>query len=669
MKKIFIVFLCLMAVCLVCFLWPEYGSGYSEVQRRLWNERRALYPVAWVIDGAVPRRDIVNSYSDISRMTGWEPREVELLIEEKKEKEAELVKELEANRDKSGPDCMAEEPSSVNVSRLPLYGLTKKEVAERALSGDGDACLKMVQYQLRRTVDADRQVEGLSWREKFEAEKWLDRAVRANRPGAEFLKTLFTEVCSFRKSLLMPNGESFLHEKMEAKKVPGYANFLECLKRGDYIAYGTAVLFLTGSDLSEENRLLYTALSMKAGLGEPVSQRDLALLFFEMEPLLGRDDFSYSIKKDIEKKRKNWEDQMKWLPDSWKKCVVKGLFSCGVINAGGTRTMKRYREASRYARAAALQGDLTGMYLWLSHGITCQERYSVKEWDDILKYGHILFEAGYVPYLESIRKAQNNFMGKKGLDERIPRSFYSRKSYEELWNKDYLKSRGRLSRFAKKVDLAEIREILQVVSLTGGTDDFLADSLTGGDFTPGGVLFGSSKEAQEYLVEQVEKWAEEGDIHAMYRLAGIYEKGIGIPVDLGKAYALYGKALAGADGHPLFRVCIRSGSGHDHFYEGIHLKHVARLKRAAMVLDHPDFPGRNEKEAYDQILESAGHYAAGKYCCYLLGLFHEKGIGRPVDKAVALDYYKKGGTFHRDCLLGKNRLSSPADGKKEEVQK
>lgn len=295
------------------------------------------------------------------------------------------------------------------------------------------------------------------------------------------------------------------------------------------------------------------------------------------------------------------------------------------------------------------------------------ERYSVAEWNDIPKYGQTLYEAGYAPYWE--RTGIHNRMNPFVLDDVILRSYYSKKSYVKLWENNGRVSRRMMPGFSVKDSLEEIREKVRIVHLTGGTDDFLKEELTGIDFTSGGLcssgglFFSSPKEVREYLVEQVEKWAKEGDLHAVYALAGIYERGIGVSVDLGRAYALYKKALEEVDRYPLFRVHIRHSSEDGHNFEGIHLSHVIRLKMASLVINYPDFPGRNEQEAYDLILELLGNYSVKEYCCFLLGQFHEKGIGRPVDKVTALDFYRKGSQFNHDCQKGVDRLVPPMEKK------
>lgn len=655
MKKILIVCFCLLAGVLIYWLWPQYGSGYSEEQRRLWNERRAIFPISWGVNQVSPSREVLTFSGGLEELAGKTANEMKLLLTEKKNREEELSGMLMENRDRSGPDYVAADTLRADVSRLPLCGLSEKEVAERALAGDGDACLKMVQSQF------SHKIHGISWRGRHEADKWLDRAVSLKRPGAVFLKNLIAEALVFQKSRIGSNGIEFVGHGMDVKKISGYADFEKCLKKGDYPIYKTFSLIFLSEDMSQEREWVRKALLKGAREGSANCQRDLALLVFE-----GGTYFSWHsrIKADIRKEKKRWTALLKWLPGSWEKNVMAGLFSCNVIDADRTPAMKEYREAARYARQAARQGDLEGMYLWIRCGITSQERFTPEEWNDVFSYSRLLFESGYFPYLKMLKNEEEGRSGADSLSASILRSYYSSKSYKETVKKSYPMLRDSAARFSPKDSLEKIKEKIQECCLTGQTDVFLKNYWAGQDFEYGVLMRESPEEVRTYLLEQVEKWAAEGDIHAMYALAGVYEKGIGVPADMGRAYALYRKAFEGADDYPSFRVYLKDGDGSANCYEGLPLKQVACLKMGYMVLNHPDFPGRNEKETYDLVLKAADHYLLSRYCCYVLGRFHELGIGRPEDRAVALIHYKRGSRDNRNCRESVERLTTSQEKEK-----
>ncbi len=72
-------------------------------------------------------------------------------------------------------------------------------------------------------------------------------------------------------------------------------------------------------------------------------------------------------------------------------------------------------------------------------------------------------------------------------------------------------------------------------------------------------------------------------------------------------------------------------------------KDSVKLQLISLVLDHPDFPGRDEQEAF-QLANSMYHKFSGSPddgpYLYILGRIYEQGTGTPVDLRKALNYYK-----------------------------
>lgn len=81
-----------------------------------------------------------------------------------------------------------------------------------------------------------------------------------------------------------------------------------------------------------------------------------------------------------------------------------------------------------------------------------------------------------------------------------------------------------------------------------------------------------------------------------------------------------------------------------------------KLDAISMVLRHPEFPGRDESEAYRLAMSMDNpdfhEVPMEGPVCYVLGIVHERGIGTQVDKEKALRYYKacsNGSWPHQGC--------------------
>lgn len=662
MKKLLILFVCLLAGGLVWFLWPEYGSGYSEEQRRLWNERRALYPVEWMVHSLFPDKDISNLLYEIGPLCAKNDGNLTAIIKEKGKQEEILAGQLERNRDQAGAEYEAVLSSPADVSRLPLEELTEKETAERALAGDSDACLKMVQYVCGGYGRCEPcPIAYLSWRQQREAEKWLDRAIALKRPGSVFLKLAFQDRLARDKndcfSLKLPVAFSC------KEKCLGYADYLECLKKGDYLLYET-LAGTTGCFSSDEDyRLLYEALLKEAKSGRTDAWRKLASLYFIVLARKGTFVARYHISNDIMQQHGKWSDRMKWLPKNVKALIMEGVISCSVIQADKGPTMKIYRESARYARKAARMGDLTGMYLWMEYAVMSYERFSKEDWKDIFAYDRALLEAGYAPYLETKRRG-----GMGMLSEAVLQSFYSEKSYEKIKGQNCMPRRGWICREPGGIaggmicqdDLAATRELVENRRLTGQTDDLLECLMR---WQGDGTFIQAGEEVRAYLLEQVEAWAGEGDLFAMYVLAEFCEEGWFMKCDPGRAYELYEKVFSGAREYPVFRVpvcteeCEPSGSpGKDR------LLYAALLGMAKTVLNHAEFSGQRGKETCETLLNFNSRYTNGCYHYYYLGQFYERGIGCTQDREKALEFYKKASSKSEACRKAAERLSSVLEG-------
>lgn len=671
MKHTLIILLGLLVVGgLAWLIRPEYGSSYSEEQRRLWNERKELYPAAW----GMTEMFSIDVDSFYMTLTGMEKNAAMRQLEKNREKDRQIISELERNRDRAEPDFAVKAPASIRVHHLPLDGLTRRETAERALAGDGDACLKMVQYLCPRR--GGEGVAGLTWREKYESCKWLDLAISLRRPGAGFIKNFLKEVWNVQTSSISSERKVKQVDGPEMSTVEGYAEFVENLKMGDFLLYQTAVQICYCDVLSEEYRLISNVALARVGGNEAGALEEMAKLYFTISPKYY--GLYYAIEAAAWEKKENGERLLKWMPDSWRSRVMSGLVACGVMNVERTPVMNEYRQACHYSREAARKGSLTGMYLWLIYGIPNMKRYSAEDWNDILNYSRILLESGYAPYVERMQRTRIQMMEYKEWNEQILRLFYSGKSYGEFWERDYMTSRGGKDKryysyfvgeeIIKRNDLGETRKIVNELVVTGETDELLRILLV--DKEDDRLFLRCCPEVQAFLLERMEKWAEEGDPHAMYVLAGIYGEGLSVPADPGRAYALLKRALPEAGKYLRMTILMKNEKDRP-VWKRIYLDTAIRLRMADMVLSYPDFPGRNATEAYEEALRASQapvnipEYDYPTEVYRILGQFHEQGVGMQADRKKALEYYELGAPENKFCRKREERLSYSREGEKE----
>lgn len=662
MKKLLIIFLFLLGGILCWGLCPEYGSGYSEEQRRLWNERRALYPVEWMMSSRFPNREFHTDLAyEINDLIGRDSNAAKLLIEEKDKLEKGLDGELQQNRDREGWEYRVKSPLwGGDSAHLPLEGLTEKEVAERALAGDGDACLEMVQYLCGDYYGfVSMGVDRLSWREYHEVERWLDWAITLKRPGSEFLKNLFHEEVNRQRNLVQPNGIIGLVSSSNMEKVPGYTDYLECLRKGDVRLYKTVIAIFPESR-TKNYQMIREILWKEANKGKKDAQRKYASLCFESILFKQAYFVRSSIARDVQDRIDGFEKLLQVFPSAWRSSVISGLFSCGILDAERTRTMDLYREAADCARKAARQGDLVGMYLWMRYGIKSLKRFSKEDWKEIFAYDCILFEAGYAPYL------QDQYM--ETLSEAVMRSCYSEKSYWKIRRTDYLADRGIMYKrqnnidgeVISKDDLDQTRIKVANRRLTGQTD-YLLGCLK--RWQADGTFLQAGKEIRSYLLEQVENWAGEGDLFAMYVLAEFYEEGRFIGFNPGRAYGLYEKIFEKAGVCSLSLVPVSKGEyANDKGMGTAPLKYAALLGMAEMVLKYPEFLGRNEKRVYEWLVDFISLNTYFYHSNYLLGQFYERGTGCVADREKALKLYKNASFSSEACRKAEERLSSVLEG-------
>lgn len=644
MKKVLLSILCLIIVLLTWAFWPEYGSSYSEEQRRLWNEQRTVYPLAWSKDALRPR----NSW-DVAEILGIDNSEAKAQLIAKKSQAGNILKKLKSNRNKEALDWQVTLPENPDLSKLPLNGLSTGELVEKAKNGDGDACLLLVSSicggNFLGTYD-------LSWGKIHDAQKWLDKAIEWKRPGAEFLKNYFELVKKSQK--INQNKEGRIKRAPGTLEVAGYPEFAKQLRKGDYLLYKVMSRMVAEFDPPPEKQIIYEALLPKALQGDPVAQSDIGALFFD-----NTGTFSLSeVATQISTNTSALQGKLNWMPDPLAKKTINLSKKLGIMSARDTSIVNLYEEACYFLRQSALKGNLRGMDLWLRYGITGCTYLSRKDWNDIFAYSQKLLEAGY---------ASQTWLHIEGrydsLQTEILYSFYTQKSIKSLFSlSEKHLTRRNSSPFVyynqwnypwKENDLEKNKKAIELLQEVEGWDHVARCAFL--------ILERSDAKTQEYLISVLEKFTKEGDVNALLKLAEIYEKGLSVPVDPGKAYAYYKEAAQYVNDYPMWQPMYEDEFvGEGKYAHSIVFPNYIKLKMITMVIKYPDFPGRDEKRAFEDALslEKFTTDSPNTTYCYVLGQIYEKGIGTAKDKKKALSFYKLSGpvNYHKGSKDGIERL-------------
>ena len=126
----------LLAAVAGWFLWPtapEYGDSYSEQQRKLWNERRAILPWIWALADGIPDVDA----EFLSRVLGKD----KMWVKDEWKRRKECIKSIDNERIKIKweeklaypvPSVIHEDWASLAAEQVPI-----RECLRRANGGDG----------------------------------------------------------------------------------------------------------------------------------------------------------------------------------------------------------------------------------------------------------------------------------------------------------------------------------------------------------------------------------------------------------------------------------------------------------------------------------------------------------------------------------------------------
>ncbi len=626
----------------------SYGDSYSEQQRKLWNERRKVYPLVWMLD----RCDMVISSgpSFLGEAMGMDFERRNALEKIKEEKDLKLEEQQKklCEREKHGFTLDFKE--TPDIASLQACEVTIRECLERARCGDGDACLEMALH-VRGSDSFQRDV--MSWRIAHDMKYWLDQAFIAKRPGALFLK----HFGNIRTKQIVESVEIMgdgIHIKgwplPDYTTLPGYEEFRHCVQDGDWLAYRVMESLMSYYHENPFRSGLKEALRKKAQAGEVRAMEQFASLCFDRDIFEMKRDILADMNSSFLSK-----NLISILPKDKQYDVRRWLISMGLLDVNRTATVEDFREAAEFSRKAAQHGSLAGMYYWLFYGQLTRNYFSSEDWETMLLYDKCLLEHVYIPYVRNI-----DIFGGFARSSRFlhPTDVYydstSRRQCEQQARMQLLlrgePQKNNFPDFARK-SVRELQSTLGEAISLYGADSVLENVLSNRN------LWKGSQEKQAIIANKVKELAKEGDPLAQFVMGFLYEQGRGVPQDLGKAWASYSEAYNGVAG--IGRLALQFPDPTRGFEtESGYLQNYIPQFMISMVVRYPDFPGRDEKKAYTfaAYLEGFSKPDGNAYLNYLLGRVYEDGIGTLPDQEKALEYYMRGSEKHPACAEGCERL-------------
>ncbi len=652
-KKVWIsIVAVLLAVVAGWFLWPtapEYGDSYSEQQRKLWNERRELLPWIWSL--------AQGSHSDFLSMVLGED---EGLIQDRLEQKGRVDKCLEEAQMKLCNEAHMSYPAKLDINpdftSLSAEQVPVRECLRRAQGGDADACLAMA-WNLGWGCDESRG-KMLSWREAKDVDYWLSKAEELKHPGARFLRhfaRLTLPECHKTVRSIVGNG-FFCSERIcpSYERLPGYENFLDCLRQGDLMAYGLMRRMTWNLVYDDKERsVLMDALGKQVKAGDVRAMEKMIDLVFSYSKCNG--NWPWMCRLDME--RSFWNTKIQMLPKAMRKPVWNGLLRCGMLDVEDSATMQELRMGLDCARKAARQGSLAGMDCWLWNGLFSLEHFSREDWDEVFRFHRTLMEQGYVPFLHNRISA----CWEPSTDVSLMDCYYSRSSLRRVIKKTLKQmdwSNAALWRDVTKLTDAEdtdtARQQLDELIAVRGADHILNKLLAEA------ACWDVSPEIARMYASKVKEMGDEGDPLGKLVLGYCYEKGFGVERDLGKAWKCY---VESKDAVGIFVATLSEGySDLDNGGENVpgNMLETPDFFLLALGVHYADFPGRDEKLMYaiaQELEKRSSPWRRGNEI-YLLGRIYEDGIGTPVDRKKALELYESVRVPHAGCSEGCKRLQS-----------
>ena len=641
----------LLAAVAGWFLWPtapEYGDSYSEQQRKLWNERRAILPWIWALADGIPDVDA----EFLSRVLGKD----KMWVKDEWKRRKECIKSIDNERIKIKweeklaypvPSVIHEDWASLAAEQVPI-----QECLRRANGGDAEACLVMACHLGWGNREYS---EELGWRGARDVGYWLDRAEKLNHQGARFLKEfLRMTLPESRKTITEISGSTIYCVRKACpnyEDLPGYEGFLNCMRNGDLVAYSLIVKMAWNLTLPDKERmLLLESLRRQVKSGDVRAMEKLSDLIF----FVSQDTYRCNFDMIREMKDSFWGRTVGFLPFKAQGSLWNGLVRIGLLDVEDTETMKELREGMDCARKAARRGSLAGMNCCLWNGVICSDYYTREDWDEVFRYYHTLLERNYI----SFQPLRADLFRQDRSDLDLVTGFYDYKLLEnaikEIRGQQEYDGADLFKNINKRTDIGDadtVRRQLDEWIAVSGADAILSKLLADSSF------WNVSPELARIYADKVQELADEGDPFGKLVLGYCHEHGLGVPRDLGKAWRYY---LESRDTVGFFVKRFPDSyrdpdNGEEHCSTNI--VEAPGLFLLSLGIHNKDFPGRDEKLMYAlaQELEDSVSSSLPGNVSYLLGRVYEDGIGTPVDKEKALKFYEKGKN-HIGCTDGVERL-------------
>lgn len=626
---------------------PEYGAGYSEQQRKLWNERRALYPAAWRLGSMTLDPD---SASYLHQFTSMDEAEMKALLQEREKRDDALKKRQHVLRDREKLSYQLG-LALPQTESLRIEEVSVRECLERARKGDAEACLIMA-WKMGWGLYWGSDLL-MSWNRTKDADYWLGRAEALGYPGAKFLKNFSSMAqTDARKAISHRSMSGYSWSTISCPdytSLPGYEDFLKSVRSGNVLVYRMMRdMKSCYSFPGREKDILWGILRERAQSGDVRAMEDLSAVAF-CEDQMG--EYNRDIREEMETSL--WNRMIELLPKKIREDCRRACFRTGLLDVENTAAMRNFREAVEYARQGARQGNMACMAYWLEFGLLGLDYFSQEDWEDVFRYRRLLFEHGYSPYICQMGCL---FGGSQRFDAEIASCYY---------RQDDLQSKiGQFQKFLCErgigCDLTSLLAESSVDCIESQWDD--AVSVYGADRVLSMLMMKMEKMTPEMVgvcLTQVKKQVERGDPYAAFVQGYLLEQGRLQHVDLGEAWKSYEKAWERVDPKDLTSVYLNFSES---FFQSIKLPEAIKMSMLSMLVHHAEFPGRDLSKVpvlLGELEEFAEDDRSGQIS-YIIGRVYEDGIGAPVNREKALKYYKQGKRGNSSCAKRWEKLQESA---------
>lgn len=538
-----------VAAAVTWAIWPEYGKGYSEDQRRNWN-----------------------------KMASWENGR------DYGNKVSFLTSSLEHRQSQSDVPVWKLEIPDGSGSRLPLEGMGVTMLKHLASGGDGRACLELV---FRSFDDGSFYGDGFCFPDfssVYQAETYGKKAEEMGTPGASFLFRLIEA----RKR----NGDA-----PDVRNLDGYDSFLSLLDEGDFLL-GKIYLYLNPNGEEALTRL-EIGLKRKVGKGDTVALRNLAHLRL-LRQIRGTPDstITYTLYSKSEISARSFHENVseclgtliRILP-FWKtqmEEVDKSLLTW--LEAREWKSARRRLKAPIVVLGeAAAGGDVHAKYLWCMYMEACQQSFSREEWENYLRYVDELLKSGGI-----YRGAQAEYFQPARYTP--VRYFYEGESIWKVMELLNLNSDMKLAFLCPGSAVSQKERAIKRAAME--SMEIFARFLY--------LSFYTVEKEREYGFNLVARAAEDGDPCALYYMSRMLNEGFLGKTDGKRAWDFlqklktWRKGINGKLASESFGQDRRKNK--DNFFFGHSFSDSVDIQELDIVSRHGDMPGMTVKEAFENFL-------------------------------------------------------------------